>query len=175
MTRKKHFISLSSPLFPSPVCCVSSIYSFPSSGGHLSLCPSHPLPARMSTPPSFSSIFLSLCRTKSADSSGRDKVLMPGLKVTAPVLQPHSWGARDPSPRGIPRAARGERKRQKTERRKRRMDGGRRRCGSKRPVGRRITTHSVIQQYASLAQYFDTCQRGAKQPLQGRIIEQVPF
>ncbi|KAA8594354.1 hypothetical protein FQN60_005188, partial [Etheostoma spectabile] len=41
----------------------------------------------------------------SSDSSGRDKVLMLGLKVTAPVLQPHSWGARDPSPHGIPRAA----------------------------------------------------------------------
>lgn len=48
----------------------------------------------------------SLYRVVSADSSGKDKVLMLGLKVTAPVLQPHSWGARDPSPHGIPRAAR---------------------------------------------------------------------
>ncbi|CAB1427103.1 unnamed protein product [Pleuronectes platessa] len=46
----------------------------------------------------------------SADSSGRDKVLMLGLKVTAPVLQPHSWGARDPSPHGIHRAARRQRR-----------------------------------------------------------------
>lgn len=72
---------------------------------HLTLgplrCPHLPLSALLSS--------FSLCRVLSADSSGRDKVLMLGLKVTAPVLQPHSWGARDPSPHGIPRAARRER------------------------------------------------------------------
>ncbi len=47
----------------------------------------------------------SLCRVVSTDRSGRDKVLMLGLKVTAPVLQPHSWGAADPSPRGTLRTA----------------------------------------------------------------------
>lgn len=98
--QKKHFIS---PPFPSPVCCISSICSFPSLDGHLSLCPSHPRPAQMSTPPSFSAT-LFFFFVPSADSSGRDKVLMLGLKVTAPVLQPRSWGARDPSPLGIPRA-----------------------------------------------------------------------
>lgn len=75
-----------------------------------------------------------------ADSSGRDKVLMLGLKVTAPVLQPHSWGARDPSPHGIPRAVRRERW----------TDGRRQGCESKRAGGRRvigglITTHSANQ------------------------------
>lgn len=47
----------------------------------------------------------SLYRVVRADSSGRDKVLMLGSKVTAPVLQQHSWRARDPSPHGIPSAA----------------------------------------------------------------------
>ncbi|KAK5929815.1 hypothetical protein CgunFtcFv8_011016 [Champsocephalus gunnari] len=51
----------------------------------------------------------SLCGVVSADSSGRDKVLMLGLKVTAPVLQPHSWGARDPSPHGRASAVQRER------------------------------------------------------------------
>lgn len=84
----------------------------------------------------------SLCRAVSADSSGRDKVLMPGLKVTAPVLQPHSWGARDPSPHGTPRAARREGES--------RTDGRRRGCESKRAggrriIGRRTATHSANQ------------------------------
>ena len=82
----------------------------------------------------------SLYRVVSADSSGRDKVLMLGLKVTAPVLQPHSWGARDPSPHGIHRAAR----------RQRRTDGRRRgweseRAGGRRVIGRLTTTHSANQ------------------------------
>ncbi len=51
--RDKHFVSSRSSLFPSPVCWVSSIYSFPSSGSHLSLCSSHPRPALSFPPPSF--------------------------------------------------------------------------------------------------------------------------
>lgn len=38
------------------------------------------------------------CSGVSADRPGRDKVLTSSLKVTAPVLQPHSWGAKNPSP-----------------------------------------------------------------------------
>lgn len=50
--------------FPSPVCCVSSVYSILSSGSHLSLCPSRPWPTLMSPPPSF-------CATLFVQSSER--------------------------------------------------------------------------------------------------------
>lgn len=51
--RDKHFVSFPSSLFPSPVGKVSSIYSFSSSGGHLSHCPSPPQLNLSSPPPSF--------------------------------------------------------------------------------------------------------------------------
>lgn len=41
---------------------------------------------------------LSLWECECWQLAGRDRVLMLGLKVTAPVLQPHCWGAADPSP-----------------------------------------------------------------------------
>lgn len=108
--RRQHSISPPSPLLPSPVVCGRSIHPFPASGGHLSRRPSPPSSPPSSPPPSFFAVSsFSLWRALRSDSSGRDKVLMPSLKVTAPVPQPGSRGAADPSPCGYAPGAAGER------------------------------------------------------------------